>query len=95
MDTLMMAASSPLMRNAFAVCVLVSLCAALIGVVLVLKRFSFLGDGLSHFSFGVVALAAVLEISTSLSLPFVMLITAVCAVFLLRYLPSRYHRRFR
>ena len=84
MDTLIMAVSSPLMRNAFAVCVLVSLCAALIGVVLVLKRFSFLGDGLSHFSFGVVALAAVLNIASNMSMPFVMLGTAVCAVFLLR-----------
>ena len=82
LDTLMWAMGSPMVRSAFAVCVSVSLCAALVGVILVLKRFSFLGDGLSHFAFGVVALAAVLNIASST--PFVMAGTAICAVLLLR-----------
>ena len=46
-------------RYAFAVGVLISLCSAMFGVVLVLKRFSFIGDGLSHVAFGATAVAAV------------------------------------
>lgn len=59
MTELMRYFSYPFVRYAFAVGVMIALCAALIGVVLVLKRFSFLGDGLSHFAFGVIAAASV------------------------------------
>ena len=47
----------PFILRAFAVGILVSLCAALLGVPLVLKRYSMIGDGLSHVSFGALALA--------------------------------------
>ncbi len=73
--------SYPFVRYAFAVGILVAFCASLLGVVLVLKRFSFLGDGLSHFAFGIIALAAVFNLSNNLLL--VLPCTVVCAVILL------------
>ena len=62
--------------------VLIALCSSLLGVTLVLKRFSFIGDGLSHVAFGAVAAASVLHITnqTLLVLP----VTLFCAVLLLR-----------
>ena len=74
--------SYPFVRYAFAVGVMVALCAALIGVVLVLKRFSFLGDGLSHFAFGVIAAASVAGLSDNMLV--VLPVTVLCAVLLLR-----------
>lgn len=74
--------SHDFVKYAFAVGIMVSLCAALLGVVLVLKRFSFLGDGLSHFAFGVVAVAAVLGLTDNMLL--VMPVTVICAILLLR-----------
>ncbi|MBE6738189.1 MAG: metal ABC transporter permease [Ruminococcaceae bacterium] len=70
------------MVNALLVGVLIAICCALLGVVLVLKRFSMIGDGLSHVSFGALSVAAVLNISMPLyfALPVVM----VAAFFLLR-----------
>ena len=62
--------------------VLVALCAALFGVVLVLKRFSFIGDGLSHVAFGAMAIAAVLDLTNNILL--VMPITVLCAILLLK-----------
>ena len=50
-------------RRALVVGILVSLCAALLGINLVLRRFSMIGDGLSHVGFGALALAAVLGFS--------------------------------
>ena len=50
-------------RYALIAGVLVSLCAALLGVSLVLKRYSMIGDGLSHVAFGAIAVAAVLDIA--------------------------------
>ncbi len=47
-------------RNAVIVGLLISLCASLLGVTLVLKRFSFIGDGLSHVAFGAIAVSSVL-----------------------------------
>jgi len=68
-------------RAAMIVGVLVSVCAALFGVVLVLKRFSFIGDGLSHVTFGAMALAAVAGISDNTLV--VMPVTVITAVLLL------------
>lgn len=62
--------------------ILISLCASLFGVVLVLKRFSFIGDGLSHVAFGAIAIAAVLHLTNQILL--VMPITVICAVLLLK-----------
>ena len=49
-------------QYAFIVGVLISLCSSLLGVTLVLKRFSFIGDGLSHVAFGAISIAAVLNL---------------------------------
>ena len=68
-------------RYAFAVGVLISLCAALFGVVLVLKRFSFIGDGLSHVAFGATAVAAVAGLTENMLI--VLPVTVAAAVLLL------------
>ncbi len=69
-------------RYAFAVGVLISLCSALFGVVLVLKRFSFIGDGLSHVAFGALAIATVLNVSDNMLI--VLPLTVIAAVLLLK-----------
>ena len=74
--------SYPFVRYALVVGVLIALCSSLLGVTLVLKRFSFIGDGLSHVAFGAMAIASVLQISKDM--PFVMVITILSAVLLLR-----------
>ena len=61
---------------------LIALCSSLLGVTLVLKRYSFIGDGLSHVAFGAMAIAAVLGLTNNM--PLVLTITVVCAVLLLR-----------
>ena len=72
----------PFVRYALVVGVLIALCSSLLGVTLVLKRFSFIGDGLSHVAFGAMAIAAVLQITNEM--PLVMVITIISAVLLLR-----------
>ena len=72
----------PFVRYALIVGVLIALCSSLLGVTLVLKRFSFIGDGLSHVAFGAMAIAAVLQITSEM--PLVMAITIISAVLLLR-----------
>ena len=71
----------PFVRYALVVGVLIALCSSLLGVTLVLKRFSFIGDGLSHVAFGAMAIAAVLQITNEM---LVMVITIISAVLLLR-----------
>ena len=72
--------SYPFVRYAFIAGVLISLCAGLLGVVLVLKRYSMIGDGLSHVAFGAMAVAAVLGFAPmTLALP----VTVAVAVLLL------------
>lgn len=72
----------PFVRYALVVGVLIALCSSLLGVTLVLKRFSFIGDWLSHVAFGAMAIAAVLQITNEM--PLVMVITVISAVLLLR-----------
>ena len=72
----------PLVRYALVVGPLIALCSSLLGVTLVLKRFSFIGDGLSHVAFGAMAIAGVLHIANDML--FVMPVTILCAVLLLR-----------
>lgn len=72
----------PFVRYALIVGVLIALCSSLLGVTLVLKRFSFIGDGLSHVAFGSMAVAAVLQMTNEM--PFVMAITIISAILLLR-----------
>ena len=56
----------PFVRYALIVGVLIALCSSLLGVTLVLKRFSYLGDGLSHVAFGATAVAAVKSTESSI-----------------------------
>ena len=81
-ETLRMYLEYELVQNALIVGVLIALCSSLLGVTLVLKRFSYIGDGLSHVAFGAIAIAAVLHLSDDMML--VMPITIVCAILLLR-----------
>lgn len=72
----------PFVRYAFIVGILISFCSSMLGVTLVLKRFSFIGDGLSHVAFGAIAISSVLHISNDM--PLILVITIVCAILLLR-----------
>ena len=72
----------PFVRYALVVGVLIALCSSLLGVTLVLKRFSFIGDGLSHVAFGAMAIAAVLGMTDDM--PLTLGVTVVCAILLLR-----------
>jgi len=72
----------PIVRYALIVGVLIALCSSLLGVTLVLKRFSFIGDGLSHVAFGAMAIAAAMKLSNNFLL--VLPVTVICAVLLLR-----------
>ncbi len=74
--------SFPFAIRALIVGILVALCASLLGVSLVLKRMSFIGDGLSHVAFGALAIATALKLSDEMLL--VLPITVIAAVLLLR-----------
>ena len=80
-ETLRIYFQYPFVKYAIIVGVLISLCSSLLGVTLVLKRFSFIGDGLSHVAFGAMAIAGVLRLTneTLLVLP----ITVLCAIILI------------
>ncbi len=82
MDKLMIYLSYPFVRYAIIVGVLIALCSSLLGVTLVLKRFSFIGDGLSHVAFGAMAIAAVLNLSNKMIV--ILPITVISAILLLR-----------
>ena len=72
----------PFVRYALIVGILIALCSSLLGVTLVLKRFSFIGDGLSHVAFGAMAVASVLNFTNNML--FILPVTVICAVLLLR-----------
>ncbi len=72
----------PFVRYALIVGVLIALCSSLLGVTLVLKRYSFIGDGLSHVAFGVMSVAAVMNLTNDMIL--VLPVTILCAIVLLR-----------
>lgn len=74
--------SIPFVQYALIVGVLIALCSSLLGVTLVLKRFSFIGDGLSHVAFGAMAIAGVLHLTDDML--FVLPVTVLSAVLLLR-----------
>jgi len=81
LETIRVMLSYDFLSRAFIVGILVSLCAALLGVSLVLKRYSMIGDGLSHVGFGAMAIAAALNIAPlAVAIPTVM----VSAFLLLR-----------
>lgn len=81
MEKLILYFEFPFVRYALIVGVLIALCSSLLGVTLVLKRFSFIGDGLSHVAFGAASIAAVLNLTDEMLL--VLPITIACAVILL------------
>ena len=72
----------PFVRYAMIVGVLVALCSSLLGVTLVLKRFSYIGDGLSHVASGAMAVAGIFGLSNNMII--VMPITILSAILLLR-----------
>lgn len=71
----------PFVRYALIAGVMIALCSSLLGVTLVLKRFSFIGDGLSHVAFGAMAIAAVLNFTNNML--FILPVTIICAILLL------------
>ncbi|MCQ2550070.1 MAG: metal ABC transporter permease [Lachnospiraceae bacterium] len=82
MEKLLLYLAYPFVRYALVVGVLIALCSSLLGVTLVLKRFSFIGDGLSHVAFGAMAISGILGVTndTLVVLP----ITIVSAILLLK-----------
>ncbi len=85
-QTLSLYFSYPFVRYALIVAVCIAVASSLLGVTLVLKRFSFIGDGLSHVAFGAMAIATVLKV---LNVNIVIMpVTMLAAVFLLHSAPS-------
>ena len=72
----------PFVRYALIVSVLVALCSALLGVTLVLRRYSFIGDGLSHVAFGAMSVATVMNLTNEMLL--ILPVTVISAVLLLK-----------
>jgi len=81
-ETLVLYFRFPFVRYALIVGVLIALCSSLLGVTLVLKRFSFIGAGLSHVAFGATAIAAAMSLTNNIL--FVLPVTIICAILLLR-----------
>ena len=80
-ETLSLYFTYPFVRYAMIVGVMVALCSSLLGVTLVLKRFSFIGDGLSHVAFGGMSVAAVTGVTNNMLI--ILPVTIISAVFLL------------
>lgn len=72
----------PIVQRAFIVGTLIAISSALLGVILVLKRFSFIGDGLSHVAFGAMCIAGILNFSNNMYL--ILPVTIIAAILLLR-----------
>lgn len=72
----------PFVRYALVVGVLIALCSSLFGVTLVLKRFSYIGDGLSHVAFGAAAVAGIVGLTNNMLIS--MPVTTIAAILLLR-----------
>ena len=81
-DKLMLYLSYSFVRYALIVGVLIALCSSLLGVTLVLKRYSSIGDGLSHVAFGAMSVATVMKLSSNTIL--VLPVTVITAIILLR-----------
>ena len=81
MDELLRYLAYPFVRHALAAGILIALSAALLGVPLVLRRLSFIGDGLSHVAFGAMAVAGVLNFADNLTVS--LILTAACSIILL------------
>lgn len=81
LEKLMVYFEYPFVRYALIAAVLIALCSSLLGVTLVLKRFSFIGDGLSHVAFGAMAVATVLNLTNNMLL--IMPVTIIAAIIIL------------
>ena len=81
METIIEYLSFPFVRYAIIVGVLIAFCSSLLGVTLVLKRMSYIGDGLSHVAFGALAIASVLKLSNNMYI--ILPVTVLAAVMLL------------
>jgi len=81
-DTIVMYWQFPFVRYAMIVGTLIALCSSLLGVTLILRRFSLIGTGLSHVAFGATAIAAAMQFTNNIL--FVLPATIICAVLLLR-----------
>ena len=73
----------PFVRYAIVAAMLISLCSALVGVILVLKRYSYIGDGLSHVAFGAMSIALVLGMIQQ-KMYLVFPITTIAAILILK-----------
>lgn len=82
LDKLIMYLAFPFVRYALIVGVLIALCSSLLGVTLVLKRYSYIGDGLSHVAFGALAIASVLNLTNKMII--ILPITVLSAILLLK-----------
>lgn len=82
LEKLVMYFSFPFVIYALIVGVLIAFCSSLLGVTLVLKRYSFIGDGLSHVAFGAMAVASVFKLTNNMVL--ILPVTVLCAILLLR-----------
>lgn len=82
LQTLQFYLSYPFVRYALIVGTLIALCSSLLGVTLVLKRFSYIGDGLSHVAFGALAVATLLDLGNTSVV--VMPVTVLAAILILR-----------
>lgn len=71
----------PFVYRALVAGIMISLCSSLLGVTLVMKRLSFIGDGLSHVAFGIMCIAAVMNLSDDMLL--ILPVTIICAIFLI------------
>lgn len=71
----------PFVQYALIAGVLIALCSSLLGVTLVLKRFSFIGDGLSHVAFGAMAIATVMKLTNEMVI--ILPVTVIAAILLL------------
>ena len=81
-ETVTLYLSYPFVQYALITGILIALCSSLLGVTLVLRRFSYIGDGLSHVAFGAMAIAAIFGLANDMLL--VLPITVLCAVLLLK-----------
>ena len=81
-DKLIYYMNYPFVRYAIIVGVLIALVSSLLGVTLVLKRFSYIGDGLSHVAFGAMSVAVVMKLTNRMIL--ILPVTIISAVILLK-----------
>ena len=81
-DTLALYMEYPFVRYSIVVGTLIALCSSLLGVTLVLKRMSFIGDGLSHVAFGAMALGTVLNLTDNMLI--ILPVTTIAAIILLK-----------